>query len=350
VFVAIHQQHPAAFLQAVGDPTRLRILRLLGRGELTVQDMVQILGLSQPGVSKHLAILREAGWLSHRKDGTWGWYRLADRSDPGEGDDLPGAVLALAGRVPEADGDDEALRRVLADRDRRTGEFFAGIAGAWDQIRPAFEAPDIQAGAVAALVPPGLSVLDIGTGTGALLPLLAGAGAAVTAVDTSEAMLERARLLCEREQIAGVRFRSADVQALPFADDSFDAAYCSMVLHHVASPGQAVSEMARVVRPGGKVVVVAFTSHNLQWMREELAHQWLGFSREEMLAIFARHGLAARRYLVRRPAQMDLARVSLPPGLQDRGAVWPDVFLAVGEKAPAAAVPTVTDDAGSTPR
>jgi ArsR family transcriptional regulator len=343
-------QHPAALFQAVGDPTRLRILRLLGRGELTVQDMVQVLGLSQPGVSKHLAILREAGWLSHRKDGTWGWYGLADRSFLGDAADLRDAVLTLAGSVPEAAGDDEALRRVLTDRDRRTGEFFAGIAGAWDQIRPAFEAPDIQAGAVAALVPSGLAVLDIGTGTGALLPLLAGTGASVTAVDTSEAMLERARQLCEREQLAGVQFRSADVQALPFADGTFDAAYCSMVLHHVASPGQAVSEMARVVRPGGKVVVAAFTRHNLQWMREELAHQWLGFSREEMLALFDRHGLVPRRYLVRRPSQIDLARVSLPPGLQDRGAVWPDVFLAVGEKPPAAAAPSVTDDAGPGPR
>ncbi|MBK9302434.1 MAG: metalloregulator ArsR/SmtB family transcription factor [bacterium] len=348
--MATQFQHPAAFYQAVGDPTRLRLLRLLGRGELTVQDMVQILGLSQPGVSKHLAVLREAGWLSHRKDGTWGWYGLADRSALGDDEGLRDAVLASAARVPEAAGDDEALRRVLADRDRRTGEFFAGIAGAWDQIRPAFEAPDIQAGAVAALVPPGLAVLDIGTGTGAMLPLLAGAGATVTAVDTSEAMLERARLLCGREGIAGVEFRRADIQDLPFADGSFDAAYCSMVLHHVARPERAVSEMARVVRGGGKVVIAAFTRHNLQWMREELAHQWLGFSREEVQSLFARHGLVPRRYLVRRPAQIDLARVSLPPGLQDRGAVWPDVFLAVGEKPPAAAAPSVTDDAGSDPR
>ncbi len=348
--MATQFQHPAVLFQAVGDPTRLRILRLLGRGELTVQDMVQVLGLSQPGVSKHLAILREAGWLSHRKDGTWGWYGLADWSALGDAAALRDAVLTLAGGVPEAAGDDEALRHVLADRDRRTGEFFAGIAGAWDQIRPAFEAPDIQAGAVAALVPPGLAVLDIGTGTGALLPLLAGTGASLTAVDTSEAMLERARRLCEREGIAGIAFRRADVQDLPFADGSFDAAYCSMVLHHVTRPDRAVGEMARVVRPGGRVVVAAFTRHSLQWLREELAHRWLGFSREEMTAHFTRHGLVLRRYLVRRPLQIDLARVSLPPGLQDRGAVWPDAFLAVGEKAPVAPAPSVTDDAGPAPR
>ena len=324
--------NPAEVFRAISDPTRLRLLRLLSRTELYVREMVQILGMSQPGVSKHLKVLLEAGWLRQRKEGTWSWYSLVDGDDFSDGVDLYAVALAGAGRVPEADADDAALDRVLAERDRRAGAFFTDIAETWDQIRPVFEHPDVQAGAVGALVPSGLRLVDIGTGTGALLPLLAATGAVVTAVDASEAMLTRARNLCEREGLSGISFETADVQDLPFANDHFDAVYCSMVLHHVARPAKALKEMVRVVKPGGRVVVISFTRHNLTWLREELAHQWPGFSREEMEEYFPRFGLDLRRYLVRGLSQMALARESLPPGLRGRSEDWPDVFLAVGEK------------------
>ncbi len=324
--------NPADIFRTLGDPTRLRLLRLLAQGELNVQEMVQILGMSQAGVSRHLKTLREAGWLEQRREGTWSWYALTSGDDFADGAALREVGLAAAARVPEAPADDAALRTVLADRDRRSGDFFAGIAETWDQIRPAFEHTDVQAGAVGALVPPGLEVVDIGTGTGALLPLLAATGARVTAVDASDAMLARARALCAREGLDDVVFETADIQALPFAADRFDAAYCSMVLHHVARPERAIAEMVRVVRPGGKVVVMAFTRHNLAWLREELAHRRLGFAREEIEEHFERSGLRLHRWLDRGLAQLATARDTLPPELRGRDEDWPDVFLAVGTK------------------
>lgn len=339
---------PAALFQSVSDPRRLRLLRLLDKGELNVQEMVRILDLSQPAVSKHLAVLKDAGWLRQRREGTWSWYGLAPRGEfPGPAD-LHRAVLAQAALAPEAVADDRILGEVLAERERRTGDFFAGIAASWDQIRPAFEHPDIQAGAVGALVPPGLSVIDIGTGTGALLPLLAATGARITAVDNSAAMLQRARELCTAKGIADVGFHRADIRKLPFPDRSFDAAYASMVLHHIDRPVEAVREMARVVRPGGKVVVMSFTSHDLTWMRDELAHRWLGFSPREMTDFFAAAGLVSRRRVECGPADLAVARAKLPAGLDGHSTVWPDVFLAVGEKRPAPAEAVAADEQSAT--
>jgi ArsR family transcriptional regulator len=214
----------------------------------------------------------------------------------------------------------------------RSRDFFAGVAGRWDQIRRAYEHPDIQLGALAALVDHRISVIDIGTGTGALLPVLAEAAGQVVAVDNSLQMLDRARELCKRVGLQGVEFQRADIQALPFAPQSFDAAFCSMVLHHVGRPGLAMAEMARVVRPGGKVVVVAFTRHNLTWMREELAHQWLGFDRAETERLITQAGLQMGRYLVRRRTLSESSDTPNPPGRKGGQWNWPDVFLAVAEK------------------
>ncbi len=324
---------PATHFHIVADANRLRILRLLRGGELTVRELVAILGLSQPAVSKHLALLRGDGWVTVRKEGTWSWYGLAAAEDHPAGPGFARTVLEQAARIPEARRDDRALQQVLAERQRQAGDLFAAVAETWDQIRPDLVDPEIQAGAVAALVPPGLPVLDAGTGGGALLPLLAAAGARITAVDRSAAMLARARRLCEREGIADqVAFRQADVQELPLADASFAAVTCTMVLHHVASPAAAVREMARVLRPGGRLVLVAFTHHDLGWMRDALGHLWLGFTREEIDRLLADAGLDGRRYLRRELGEIERARAMLPPGLKSGDIHWPDLFLAVGEK------------------
>ncbi len=323
---------PEALFQAVGERNRLRLLRLLRQEELNVRELVAILGLKQPAVSKHLAVLREAGWLRLRREGTWNWYEAAPPADFAGGAALMQEVMRTADTLTEAAGDDEVLDRVLSDRERRAQDFFAGIAERWDSIRAAYEHADIQAGVVAALAAPGLEVVDIGTGTGALLPLLAGAADRIVAVDSSESMLARARRLCEEQGLAGVTFRLADIQELPFAEGRFAAAHCSMVLHHVARPARAVAEMARVVRPGGKVVVIAFTQHDLTWMREELAHQRLGFAREEIEEMLSAAGLRLRRYLVRGV----LSNRELPehPAIRRQGEnwAWPDVFLAEAVK------------------
>ncbi len=344
--MSVAVEHPVQYLQAVSDPRRLRLLRLLGRGELNVREAVAVLGAGQSTVSKHLAVLRDAGWIRHRKEGTWSWYALREAGEFPGGRALHGAVLAQADAVPEAARDDAALRSVLLDRDRATGEFFDDVAAVWDRIRPAFEHPDVQAGALGALAPEGLDVVDIGTGTGALLPLLAATGARVTAVDNSESMLAEARELCRREGIRVAEFMNADIQDLPLPADRYDAAYSSMVLHHVARPADALREMARIVRPGGKVVVISFTRHDQAWMREKLAHRRLGFSRDEIDTLFRRSGLEPRHWLVRPAAGGVETRAALPDGSEGRDVAWPDVFLAVGAKADGATMSTTGDPEG----
>jgi ubiquinone/menaquinone biosynthesis C-methylase UbiE/DNA-binding transcriptional ArsR family regulator len=325
---------PADILQSVSDPVRLRLLRLLVREELNVQEMVRILGMSQPRISKHLAILRDGRWIRQRREGTWSWYRAVPAEEQPQDGDLLRGVLALADRLDEAAQDDRGLAQALVEREARTRAFFAGAAEHWDELRRGFEHPDLKAAALAALVDDRLSVVDIGTGTGALLPLLAGVGAQVAAVDLSAEMLAKARLFCARAGLRGVHFERADVQALPFPAEAFDAAFCAMALHHVSRPAAAMREMARVVRSRGRVVVIGFVRHNLTWVRQKLAHQWLGFAREEIEDLFRGAGLRPHGYLVSRQSH---ARGERPEGGRGRQAVgWPDLFLASAIKDAAA--------------
>lgn len=319
--------NPAALFQSVSDSSRLRLLRLLGREELNVQELVRITGLSQPRVSKHLAVLRDQRWLEQRREGTWNWYRCVAPERFAAGPEFFREVLLAADTVAEAEQDDQRLAGALRERLAATRDFFSGIADRWDELRSGFEHPDLQLGAISALVEPGLRILDIGTGTGAMLPVLAGARARVVALDNSQAMLDRARARARAEGLTGIGFCAGDIATLPFADGVFDAVNCGMTLHHVAGPEAALREMARVVRPGGPVLVTAFCSHELHWMRDELAHRWLGFERDQMEGFFRSAGLAMDRYLVRGRAQPETGNGRAPGA---RAVEWPDVFLAAG--------------------
>ncbi len=322
---------PAALFQSVSDESRLRLLRLLGKQELNVQELVQITGLSQPRVSKHLAVLREQGWIKQRRSGTWSWYTAVAPEEFEPGEQIFLQISAAADMVPESSADDGRLGIVLGDRQAKAKDFFSGIADRWDTIREEFEHPDIRIGAISALVVPNLKILDIGTGTGAMLPVFAAAAETVVALDNSEAMLTRARALCRTEGLDNVRFCNADVGDIPFSDGHFDACNCSMVLHHVVRPEVALAEMARVVRPGGHLMVTAFCSHEQTWMRDELAHQRLGFDRSEMEDLFTGAGLTLKSFLVRgRSPGTGTAPESSGPSAEKLQ--WPEVFLATGVK------------------
>jgi len=323
---------PELLFQAVSDRTRLRLLRLLGREELNVQELVTALEVNQPSVSKHLGVLRDAGWVRQRREGTFSWYRLAAAEGFAGGEDLHRAVTTIVSSLADCGLDDERVAAVIAARDLRNRESFAGVADDWDRIRRQYDHPDLQTGVVAALAPPGLRVADVGTGTGALLPVLAATGAEVVAVDHSAAMLARARRRCRDAGFGRIAFYQADVLALPFADGVFDAVYCSMVLHHVPSPRTALTELARIARPGGAVVLIDFAPHNLTWMRDELGHRWLGFSLEEMAAWQDAAGLEPGRIILRRrtAAQGESAATS---AAREQFA-WPEVFLAQAVRRP----------------
>jgi SAM-dependent methyltransferase len=324
------QVEPAATFHALSDTNRLRLLRLLTREELNVQELVSVLEMRQPSVSRHLGILREAGWVTQRREGTWSWYRAVTPDRFGGGAVLQRSVAALADAVSEAAADDARLTQVIAEREARGREVFAGAADHWDRIRRQFEHPDLQTGVVGAMVPAGLQVVDVGTGTGALLPTLAQAAAGVMAVDQSERLLARARRRCQDAGCRNVSFQRADVRALPFADASFDVAYSSMVLHHLAEPQEAVAELARVVRPGGRVAVVEFTRHNLNWMRDELAHRWLGFERAELEDWLREAGLEPGRWLQRRRTLAAEDDDTAAGGRE--GFTWPEVLLTVATR------------------
>ncbi len=312
---------PAALFKSLSDAVRLRLLRLLAQEELNVQELVAITGLSQPRVSKHLGLLRDQGWVRQRKEGTWSWYRTCAPNDVPEADQLLAQVRRAADLLPEAAGDDRHLAAALDRRQLRTRAFFADMADRWDTIRKHYEHPDLEMGMIGALAETGVRVLDVGTGTGAVLPEFAAIGASVLALDHTLPMLIRARGMCRDEVLSGVDFCAGGVENLPLCNGSFDVVNCAMVLHHVARPARALAEMARVVRRGGRVTITSFCTHQQEWMRGELAHQWLGFSRVEMEEFFAAAGLRPVRWLQRGPLDGN-----------GSGPRWPDIFLTVGVK------------------
>jgi ubiquinone/menaquinone biosynthesis C-methylase UbiE len=276
--------------KTLSDPTRVRILALLAQEELAVQELMEVLGMAQSRVSRHLAILRDAGLLRDRRDGTYVFYRFAPPAEgPWQG--AWGLVTGALGDDPTAERDAAALARVLEARAERTRSFFDAVGPEWDALRKVFNDDALRARAVARLVEPGLRVADVGTGTGILAAELRRLGLQVIAIDSSARMLEAARAKLAAQGIDDVELRRGEARALPLADAELDAAFAHMVLRYLPSPGEALREMARVVRPGGAVVVVDFVRHEYEWMRHELGVAWLGFERAEVAGWFRDAGL-----------------------------------------------------------
>jgi ArsR family transcriptional regulator len=286
----------------LADPTRVRILRLLEQEELIVGELMSILGMAQSRVSRHLAILREAGLLADRRDGTFVAYRLV-LPDEGPWHDVWELARRSLASDPTTERDDTMLRRTLAKRKTQAGRnFFDELGGAeWDALRPILGDDLLRARATSLLVPPGLWVADIGTGTGVLAIELAALGLDVIGIDRSEAMLAAARAKRSKDTSSGrLEFQAGDAHALPLTDDSIDAAFAHMVLHSLEEPARAVREMARIVRPGGQIVLVDFLPHEHLWMQHELGLLWLGFEETTVREWIGEAGLELR--LVRRQA------------------------------------------------
>jgi ArsR family transcriptional regulator len=260
-------------LKALADPTRIRILLLLGEEELTVSELTSILGMAQSRVSGHLAQLREARLVRDRRQGTSAFYSPAREGAPVETWETLRATNADL-RLSATDA--RRLAQVLRRRRERGREFFDRVAAAWDDGRS--ESLGIQAGslALAGLLPRNLTVVDLGTGTGSLLPLLHRHAARVIAVDLSRGMLKRARTrLADGD--GPVDLVRADTETLPLPDASVDGVVANMVLHHLPRPEVAIREMARVLRPEGRGVIVDFETHDEAWLLEEEGHLWAGF-------------------------------------------------------------------------
>jgi len=300
--------------KTLSDPTRVRILALLEREELAVQDLMAVLGMAQSRVSRHLAILREAGVLADRRDGTFVFYRMSP-SLPDAWRSAWALVAKARAEDPTAARDAAALSAHRDSRQARTRAFFDAVGPEWDALRKVFNDDALRARAVARLVPPGLAVADVGTGTGILAGELARLGCRVVAVDHSSRMLAAARANLEAAGAADVELREGPAEALPLREGEVDAAFAHMVLHYLASPPDAIAEMVRVVRPGGVVVLVDFERHDREWMREELGVVWLGFPIEDVRGWLAAAGL-------------EDVRIELEAGARE----LPQTFIASGRK------------------
>lgn len=276
--------------KTLADSTRVRILALLEREELAVQELMDVLGMAQSRVSRHLGILREAGLLRDRREGTYVFYRFVAPRDGAWRDAWELARRELA-NDPQAERDGAALVRVVEARAARIKTFFDSVVPEWDALRRVFNDDALRARAIARLAPEGLVACDVGTGTGVLAAELALLGMRVVAVDSAPRRLEAARAAFEKQGLANVELRGGEAQALPLADAEVDAAFAHMVLHYVPQPVEAIREMARVVKPGGRVVVVDFVQHEAEWMRAELGVLWLGFPSDEVVRWMESAGL-----------------------------------------------------------
>ena len=286
--------------KTLSDPTRVRILRLLEAEELMVQELMDVLGMAQSRVSRHLGILREASLLRDRRDGSYVFYRFIV---PPEGPWREAWQLVQRNLLndPTAQRDEAALERAIEARGERSRSFFDAVGPEWDALRKVFDDDVLRARAITHLVDPGQTVADIGTGTGVLALELARLGLHVIAVDASRRMLDAARAKMAAENIENVELREGDATDLPIANEEIDAALAHMVLQYLAAPADAIREMARVVRRGGRIVIVDFVRHHQEWMRHELGVQWQGFAPEEILEWLTAAGLVDARVEVHEP-------------------------------------------------
>jgi ArsR family transcriptional regulator len=273
-----------AGLRAAAESTRLRLLTLCAEAELTVSELTEILGQSQPRVSRHLKLLCEAGLLDRFREGTWAFYRLAQR---GKGGELARRLVAL---VPEGDAtvalDRERLAHTKAQRALQASAYFRANAVQWDRIRSLYvEEGQVEAALLAMLPPEGVrDLLDIGTGTGRMLELFGPRVERAVGIDLSREMLAVARANLERAQLRNCSIRQGDMYQLPLQGASFDAVVIHQVLHYADRPARVIAEAARVLRPGGSLVIVDFAPHELEFLRAEHAHRRLGFADAEVAA------------------------------------------------------------------
>jgi ubiquinone/menaquinone biosynthesis C-methylase UbiE/DNA-binding transcriptional ArsR family regulator len=282
-----------AALRAIAEPTRLRILALAARGPFCVTEFTEILGQSQPRLSRHLRLLHEAGLLERLREGANAWYGLPEAGSLGAS--LAQAVLAhVAADDPGLAGDARQAARVLAERARIATESFRRAGAEWDEMRAlGLPAEAVERALLALLPEAGLGrLLDIGTGTGRLLELLAPRIAGGLGVDASRAMLALARARLARAGLAHCAVRFADMYRLPLPDGGFDTVVLQMVLHHAEAPAEALAEAARVLRPGGRLLVIDLAPHQNTECLHRLAHRWPGFADAQMRRLLEGAGLA----------------------------------------------------------
>ena len=297
------------------------MLLLLERHELTVTELCAVLQLPQSTVSRQLKTLADASWVTSRRDGTSRYYSLnLANGGPGTGDEGPHAQLwaltrsQLEGKSAAAQ-DLRRLERVLAARRAASAQFFATASGKWDKLRDELFGNDFAFRALAGLIDDEWTIADLGCGTGAMTAILAPHVKHVIGVDASEEMLDAAK---SRLALAkNIEFRKGSLEALPIVPESVDAATLMLVLHHLPSPAEALAEAGRILKPGGRVLIVDMAPHEKEDYRQQMGHVWLGFSEDQMKKMLAAAGFT------------HVKLHALPPAHSAKG---PALFMATGKK------------------
>jgi SAM-dependent methyltransferase len=308
-------------LTALADTTRNRILLLLEGQELTVSELCAVMQLPQSTMSRHLKALGDSGWVSSRAEGTSHLYTMV-RPGSRHGVSLDASAAELwalvrsqIGSSPAMTQDLARLQRVLAQRRTRSQEFFSSGAAQWDHVRDELFGREFHMAALAALASPDWVVGDLGCGTGQIAAILAPFVARVVAVDASPEMLHAARQRIG--SASNVDLRRGDLEALPLDDQSLDAAVLTLVLHHAPDPSKTLIEVARVLKPGGRALLVDMTPHDREGYRQQMGHVWLGFSDDHIRALLGDAGFV---------------HVRIVPIEPDARAKGPGLFVATGWK------------------
>ena len=299
--MATELAHTVDILRAAGEPSRLRILALLAREELAVMELCQILDQSQPRVSRHLRLLTESGLVERFPDGGWVFYRLA--ADPGHRSLIAQILAMIEGGDAAMVRDLERLHEVREHRFAKASAYFAENAPRWDELRSLYVSEgDVETAILAAAGGgPFRRLIDLGTGSGRMLTLFADRTESAVGIDLSQQMLNIARVHVKDAGLTACELRHGDIFSTRLPGQHADLVVVHQVLHYLSDPAAAVAEAARLVAPAGKLLIVDFAPHALDYLREAHAHRRLGFTDEEV-----------RRWLIAAGLQTPQTK-SLPP-------------------------------------
>ncbi len=316
-----------AGLEAAGEETRLRILCLLDEAELTVSELVAILGQSQPRVSRHLKLLTEAGLAVRQREGAWAFFRLAD---PG-GEFARDLIRQLDPADPVLAADRARLDVVRETRRKQAAAYFADQASDWDRIRALHASEERVEAALVDMLgeKPFRNLLDLGTGTGRMIELLAPRAVRAVGVDQSAAMLALARSRIDQAGLRNVQLRQGDVYAPPVERGGYDLIVIHQVLHFLDDPARALNEAARALAPSGRLVVVDFDAHTQEFLRADFAHRRLGFPLAEIECFLADAGLVAVRSKRVPPAPGEAGKLTVALWMAEDPRVISDGFQRV---------------------